>query len=176
MIRKQRPIEDRFWEKVDIRSADECWLWKASGKTYGFFRLGRRRDGSIEAHRFSLELKLGRKLLPKEWSCHKCDNPKCVNPAHLFLGNAKSNTRDMLKKNRAKTKLKKDQVEWLRKTYWDDGRATIKQLASQLNVSSRLVMLILKGSAWPEAGGPTVSNFDMRKYRNGGVYWPRRKA
>lgn len=74
-----------FWSRVARGAPDECWLFNGPRhpRGYGIFDSG--------AHRFSLELKLGRLLEPGEMATHTCDNPPCVNPAHLRLGNAKSN-------------------------------------------------------------------------------------
>lgn len=98
--RKRRPVAERFWEKVDIGGHDECWPWTGStnGKRgYGTFRTGDKRD---YAHRFALELHTGVRLLPGEESLHRCDNPPCCNPSHLFKGTAADNIADMMKKGR----------------------------------------------------------------------------
>lgn len=101
----RRPATDRFWEKVDKRGPDDCWLWTAScdKKGYGAFTLP---DGHIGiAHRFSYELHYG--PIPEgegyHGTCvlHECDNPPCCNPKHLFLGTAKDNAIDMWEKGRA---------------------------------------------------------------------------
>lgn len=61
---------------------------------------------AVAAHRYSLMKHLGiAKLSSKEFVCHKCDNPKCVNPEHLFLGNALDNMRDKTKKGRGNVPL-----------------------------------------------------------------------
>jgi len=97
-----RPLEERFWEKVDKRGPDECWLWLGSkcGKGYGHIAPPRRRGNSVlKAHRVSYELAHG--SIPSGLLvCHRCDNPSCVNPAHLFVGTTRDNTQDMLKKGR----------------------------------------------------------------------------
>ena len=89
---------DRFWEKVDRRGFDECWLWKG-GKTktgYGGFWTGERQD---MAHRVSYELHYG--PIPEgHYVCHHCDNPPCCNPYHLFEGTPTDNVQDMISKGR----------------------------------------------------------------------------
>lgn len=92
-------MEARFWGKVDVRGPDECWPWTGTKvKTgYGSFKVWRRMYG---AHRFALELSLGQRLDSETSACHRCDNPPCCNPDHLFAGTRKQNAQDALAKGR----------------------------------------------------------------------------
>jgi len=92
-------VEERFWSKVDRSAGPEgCWLWTGSGdpKGYGtFWHDGRTR----KAHRASWLLFKGG--IPEGiWVLHRCDNPPCVNPAHLWLGTNADNVADMMRKGR----------------------------------------------------------------------------
>ena len=91
-------LEKRFWEKVEKRGDNDCWIWKGTKQKNGYGRI--KVDGkSLLAHRLSYELNMS-KIPNGLWVLHKCDNPKCVNPNHLFLGNRSDNMKDAFKKGR----------------------------------------------------------------------------
>lgn len=99
----RRSPEERFWEKIDKRGPDECWPWLAGSDQRGY---GSFWDGEHfgKAHRYSYKLANGD--FADELDClHRCDNPPCCNPAHLFLGTAKDNVDDMVSKGRARGKV-----------------------------------------------------------------------
>lgn len=150
-----RPIEERFWEKVDKRGPDDCWTWKASqvGDTgYGQFRQGKTMR---RAHRVAYELCHGTRL-GQEKVLHTCDNPICVNPAHLLLGTCADNSSDMVSKgrhsygeNRPLSKLTDADVEEIREVYTPrcpiNGRLG---LSRRYKVSPKTIQRAVKRVCW----------------------------
>jgi hypothetical protein len=136
---------------------NDCWHWFGA-KREGYGRLwncGR----VVQAHRYYYEKYVGE--IP-EGLCvlHRCDNPSCVNPSHLFLGTKKDNTQDALKKGRLKCrwpklygeqhpqhKLTWDQVREVRKRY-SLGRVTQRQLAKEFSVDPMTICNVVNGKIW----------------------------
>ena len=99
------PLAVRFEQKYITEPNTGCWIWIAalSNKGYGKIGRGMRQDGHEPAHRISWELNYG--PIPEGLHVlHKCDNPPCVNPNHLFLGTHGDNMRDSVTKGRADSK------------------------------------------------------------------------
>jgi hypothetical protein len=99
---KPKPLAERFWAKVDVAGPEDCWVWTAALGSTGYGHLGgnrRRAQPDYKAHRLSWELHHG--PIPEGLSVlHRCDNPPCVNPAHLFLGTQRDNVIDAVQKGR----------------------------------------------------------------------------
>lgn len=95
----------RFWSYVDKRAEDECWLWTGhlvGHMGYGRFMWSRRPRRSVTAHRAAYMLAHKIDSIPKGMlACHSCDNPRCCNPAHIWLGDNAQNMADMVRKGRA---------------------------------------------------------------------------
>lgn len=160
-LRPWGDAEQRFWEKVDKDGPihpvlkTRCWLWAASRTSYGYgqFWTGKERDSS---HRFAYFLSHG--AIPDGMLvCHKCDNPSCVNPNHLFLGTPGDNTADMIKKGRnnpnpktgrdhPSAKLGPDRVKQIRLRYKNGEKA--KDLAKEYRVCTANIYHIVKRKSW----------------------------
>jgi len=160
-IYKRKDVEKRFWEKVDKRDDNECWEWKAgiNSTGRGIFQYGGK---AIHAHRFSWMLANG-KIPDGAFICHTCDNGKCVNPKHLFIGNALINNRDCFAKRRhpilrgekdPKSKLNNEKVLKIVELY-KSGDYSQYQLGEMFGVSRSGILTILRGNSWAEITGIT---------------------
>jgi len=91
-------LESRFWAKVDRRGPDECWPWLAgSNRGYGIITDNNRKR---RATQISWEIHNGAPFPTGLDACHSCDNPTCVNPAHIWPGTMRDNILDAVKKGR----------------------------------------------------------------------------
>lgn len=127
----------RFWSKV--RKTKKCWIWTGAKILSGYGRFGIK-NKAYYSHRISWSLVNG--TIPKGFQIlHKCDNPSCVNPNHLFIGTQKDNMLDMMKKGRkAKIKLTGEinpkavltekQVKEIRRKY-SDRSVGVEKIASK---------------------------------------------
>jgi hypothetical protein len=152
------PVEMRFWAKVDMLG--DCWTWTGAKHHFGYGKLGvngRTKSAHRTAYDYVYGIPDGFKVL------HHCDNPPCVNPAHLFAGTLSDNTRDMVRKGRngglgakgernSHAKLTERDVVRIRERF--DAGETIRALCRELGMHVSTISDIVNGKTWPEAGGP----------------------
>ena len=94
------PLEDRLLQRVAAGSGG-CWNWTGAVTQHGYGRMSYRNHVE-RTHRLAAHLWLGLDLAdPDVKVCHTCDNPRCINPEHLYLGDQKTNTADMVRRGRA---------------------------------------------------------------------------
>lgn len=146
-VRSVRPnTSERFWRLA--AKGPGCWLWRGgtSADGYGMFKSNR---GKVPAHRHSYEINVG-PIPAGLFVCHRCDNPPCVRPDHLFIGDHKANMSDMVAKGRARlgetngaAKLTRDAVLAIR-CRSDSHR----DLARQYGCTETLIRKVRKREVW----------------------------
>lgn len=158
-MRPSKSITERFWPKVNKQS-NGCWEWTGyiNPNGYGEINLGKRGQGISSAHRQSWVIHNGE--IPEGLSTlHKCDNRRCVNPEHLFLGTHQDNMDDMHMKSRGFTPFKKfkgmshpahiltdDSVKQIRSKF--EVGVKLKQLATEYGVTFQNIHMIVKRKTW----------------------------
>lgn len=148
----------RFWDKVE--KTDTCWNWKNALRAgYGTLKVNKK---MMAAHRLSWIIHFGK--IPKGFFvCHHCDNRKCVNPSHLFLGTAKDNVLDMIKKGRENMpgrfkngnipknrKISEEQIKKIREEY-SKGTISQRTLAKKFKVDRKAIFCILHFETYKQA-------------------------
>lgn len=150
----RRSLSDKFWPQVE--KGDGCWLW-IGARTYNGYGYCAGRG----AHRLSWELHHG-PIQKGLLVCHKCDNPPCVRPDHLFLGTPRDNTQDSLVKGRSRpglnlrhkkgqahpyAKLTEEQVREIRSRFVP-YRVSQYKLAQEFGVSRNTIQRIIERRSW----------------------------
>lgn len=160
------PPETRFWSHIDKSGGPEaCWIWTAGClKGYGYFHFN---NHSVRAHRFVYELTYG-PILNNLLVCHHCDNRRCCNPKHLFLGTQLDNIHDAIAKGRTPlgeksgrrkhperyprgealpfAKLTNDAIITIRSLY--SSGVMLSKLARQYNVGTTCITNIVQNRTW----------------------------
>jgi hypothetical protein len=151
----------RFWEKVDIKTEEECWMWLASKDPdgYGWFSYtsttATQKHKTVLAHRYSAATRYGD--IGTALVRHICDNPSCVNPAHLALGSPADNSADMVERNRSlkgelnhNASLTDEKALAILKKYKEEKEAgrlygALVRLATEFGVSKQTVSRLTAG-------------------------------
>jgi plasmid maintenance system antidote protein VapI len=146
-------VTNRFWKYVN--KTDGCWLWTGSRTTggYGQFGVGGRKGTPIGTHRVAWALANG--AIPDGLCvCHRCDNPPCVRPDHLFLGTLADNFDDMRAKGRNErgmahhyAKHTDEQVIEVRRAY-ADGQVSQAELVRRFGIASTTIGNIVHRRTW----------------------------
>lgn len=155
----QKDIE-RFWSKVDRNGPNGCWIWKSANNGAGYGKFYVKDSGKVPyiyAHRLSWELANG-PIQNGLWVLHKCDNPSCINPEHLFLGTQTDNMQDAAHKGRIKqrawplgegnhnAKLKESDVKEIK--IMIQNKVALNVIAKKFGVSTQAIFMIKAGISW----------------------------
>lgn len=159
---KNIPAEERFW--LQVRKTRGCWYWEGNKDIGGYGRIVVS-GTKLKAHRYSWEIHNGE--IPNGiFVCHKCDNPSCVKPDHLFLGSNNDNRQDSVSKNRhncgysvgescALAKLTAKQVEEIRRRHQprSRGKNGTSSLSREFGVLPEAIRRIIRGDSWTQLSG-----------------------
>jgi len=172
------------YERYVMRRGDGCWGWSGSKLPHGYGRVSGPRGTTLLAHRASYVLFVG-EIPPGMCVCHKCDNPECSNPEHLFLGTVGENIRDCIRKGRfvhmayrgeshGRSVLTYNDVLALREAYGKEGFSA-KEWASRLGVTAQAIRLAARGVTWKSKEGvfrtPVVYPSDRKR-----THWSREET
>lgn len=156
----------KFWSRVDRSNPTECWPWTAGASADRGMMQWRGRK--TLAYRISWELEHGSPPPSHLHVCHHCDNPRCVRPAHLFLGDDLANVRDALSKGRAvappvsageahpRARHSDQFVRHAREQVARNGLASLNAIAHQLGLPRGTLDSWVTGKTRVTAGGPLV--------------------
>jgi len=143
------PTRERFKSRIKITAG--CWAWQDSIDSigYGMFNM---HGVTSNAHRAAYELFIGE--IPKGMCVlHRCDNPPCCNPKHLFLGTNQENTADRHKKGReargeshGMSKLKEGEILTIRELYKQG--CSQSELARRYDVKQPAIWRIVRNKTW----------------------------
>lgn len=150
---RQAPLAQRLWEKVDVGAPDECWNWRGNvgNSGYGSIRVGAPIRRQINSHRAAYEVAHG--AIPDGmYVCHHCDNRRCCNPSHLFLGTQADNIADMIAKRRAPVGSSHGMADLTDKQVLDiwhrAGRERSASLAAEFGVATQTIGKIARRERW----------------------------
>lgn len=148
------PLADRFFGFVGRKQPNGCILWAGSFDKdgYGVISSGGKHDRQLRAHRVSYELCVG-PIPDGLWVLHRCDNPPCINPVHLFAGTHQDNEDDKLSKKRNlvgerhhASKLTSEKVQEIRLKARNG--VSQNQLSLEYKVARHSIKSILEGTTW----------------------------
>lgn len=156
---KKNRQKGRFWKKVDIKDKDSCWEWKGAihHSGYAFVLYDEKIRG---AHIVAYIIEYG-DIPEGKWVLHRCDNKKCVNPNHLFLGTRQDNVNDMINKYGHTKCIHKGKDNGMSKLTWDDVHSIRKKYATRTismdqlakeyyGVSKATVYEIIHNNVWKD--------------------------
>lgn len=160
----RRTLEERLHARLDKSvGPDGCWVWTGSTTRgeFGYGQIGEVKDGRRRCwltHRLAMSLHLGRDLAAEECVLHRCDNPPCCNPTHLFLGDRNDNAKDKVAKGRQRngivpgerhgmSKMTDDDVRELRRSY-AAHEASQPELAKRFGITQSSVWAIVHRRTW----------------------------
>lgn len=145
------PTSELFWSRVVRGTESECWLWVGPLRPHGHGSC--RLLGEQIAHRVAYRLAVG-EIPPGSYVCHRCNNPPCCNPAHLYVGDAYTNAQDLVARRRESEGFtdRRARLTWAQvcemRARFAAGGVTQTALAGEYGVSLSQVQRVVRGKQW----------------------------
>ena len=152
---------NKIWDYIEVKDQESCWIWTKGKANYGYGVINTSERKQFRVHRLVWSFYFG-DIPDGMFVLHKCDNPPCCNPGHLFIGTQADNIRDMIRKGRRgnagvkpgtqtgeknhNSKLTNDNVLDIRELL--NSGESHSRIASMFGVSRPTITLINTGSTW----------------------------
>lgn len=165
--------EERFEQQYEKDEETGCWVWTGTRHDRGYGQIGVD-SKTVGAHRYSYELHNG-DIPEGAFICHKCHNPPCVNPDHLYAGDAKSNAQDAIDngdwpeiygERQGNSSLSDEQAVEIRERYASED-LTYADIEREYEISPPAISNLINGNTYPHVGGPTDTDTHDRMAKRG---------
>ena len=146
-----KKIVKRFLTK--FKKTKNCWIWEGTMISNGYGHFCVYHEHPVLAHRYSWTLFNG-KIPKNKYVLHKCNNPKCVNPSHLYIGTQKDNIRDVINNGKfiygSKHPISKlTEIDIPKIIEFSSQGISQRKIASMFKINQTTIWKIIHGLAWP---------------------------